>query len=600
MLRTDSVFVPSSNGAFKDKNILCYSSEEPPAYGSVRLTGKFWAPRKRENPGGFDEYLYFMSNNIWGAVYVDKIDSAHAIGSLQSRMALRVRSTVKQALASIHNEEYRGILQAAFLNDQSDLSTNTKKLFYEAGIYHLLALSGFNIAILASALFAFLFLFPLRHEVKILITLMAVWLYLVFIGFIPSLFRAVVMATIVGISFLAQRKSYLLNSLGIAGITWLVFSPMSIFTPSYQLSFAATFGIITITPILLDSIRLPPMNKYLKAVLYGVFSVASVSTASFIVTLPDLIYYFKQLYLFGLFANIFSVTLMSIAMWISLVGFLFQMIIPGIAAIFMHFAEFSVHLMILGAGLVKFVPWLTMHFSLPYYEPYILFAIVVLGGILIKKDYRKRFYACALVIGAALSLIIVYFHEYNHESQVVFLKMKKSRLAAVQWPDQKAWLIGCGPESPSGSIYQKIILPWMDQRMRCKLNTVVLPRYTQNAVHFLEPLMTQNRGLTIACCDSMYCRDEDFQQFVKNNNGSIVYLKNGEKVAAAPKCSCTVILKQDSDKKTNAAFILRIAKSTIFIRDSEVPAPDDQDRGATIITLRENGAFKEYKNMDIF
>ncbi len=149
VLNSDSLYSFHGPGVLKNKSIACFSYTEPPSYGSIVLSGRFTPPQPAQNPGGFDAYLYYLSNNLWGTFYGDSIIQGRPSGSFLSKAAGFARTTVKTSLLKIANEEYRGILQAAFLNDQSDLTFNMKKLFFQAGIYHLLALSGFNIAILS-------------------------------------------------------------------------------------------------------------------------------------------------------------------------------------------------------------------------------------------------------------------------------------------------------------------------------------------------------------------------------------------------------------------------------------------------------------------
>jgi ComEC/Rec2-related protein len=566
IVKADSITTAQGAGAFFHKKIMCFSEKEPPPYGAVQIKGVFRSPRPREIPGiGFDEYLYCMSNNLWGTFYGDFITLCKPSPSCLSRLAVIVRSAVKTSLANFRNEEYRGIMIASFLNEKSDLSENMKTLFFNAGIYHLLALSGFNIAVLAGLIYAILFLFPLKKEFKILLALAFIWLYLLFIGFIPSLFRAVIMTTLVGVSFIFQKKNFMLNTLGIAGIAWLTMSPMSIFTPSYQLSFAATFGLITLSPALLAYCKLPSMNGALRFFIRSLYSIASVSLASFIATAPVLIYHFNQLYLFGLFANLFAVTLMAMAMWVACVGIIAQVVIPPLSAFCMHAAETLVHIMIQCAGLVKYTPWSMVHISLPYPEIYLLFFFCMLGFLLIKKEFRLKYIAAAFPAGIALSLLCIGMHMASRETRVTFLNIKNSRLAAIKWPDNRAWIIATGPETPPSSAYQQVLASWKSQFTGCSIEKVILPGWKRDAVHFLEPIFINEKNADVICCDSLYARDEDFNAFVRSFKRRIIYKQPDDSIAAWNRCACKVISRKDGKNKGMLAFIARFDNSVVFI-----------------------------------
>jgi competence protein ComEC len=582
LVKSDSIFSLRGQGAFKNRTIACFSYTPPPTYGFVELSGRFAPPRPNLNPGGFDAYLYYLSNNVWGAFYADSIIRTRSNSSFFSRTARLAGSTVKTSLLKIKNEEYRGILQAAFLNDQSDLTASMKNLFFEAGIYHLLALSGFNIAILSGALLAFLFLFPVKKEWKIIIALGAIWLYLFFIGFIPSLFRAVIMATVVSSAFIIQRKNYMLNSLGIAGIVWLCMSPLSLFTPSYQLSFAATFGLITLSPIFLKLLKIPIRNALLGKTLTIMVSIASVSLASFIVTSPILVYHFNQFYVYGLFANLFSVTLMSLAMWAALAGFMLQFIVPPLATCCMHCAELLIYLMVKGAGLVRYVPWTALQVSLPYPEIYALFIIFVLGFILIKKDFYRLFFKISLPVAIACIGLCFLSHNMHNTAQVISFQVKNTRLTGIRWPNNKVWLIGSGPETSSFSTYQRIILPWMHRTGPCKLETVIFPVYPENSVHFLAPLLDNEHIGTIKCCDSSYSKDEDLMSFLSEYKTSVSFFKNEGILVQAPLCTCQVFSPIRDGHKL-VAFRVRIFNTVIFLPDFSILTSDSL--GASIVTI---------------
>jgi ComEC/Rec2-related protein len=595
LVKADSILPDRGHSAFFGKNIICFTAQEPPLRGYVEMRGAFRTPQRREAPGiGFDEFSYYMSNGLWGTFYGNSLVVKEQRRSFFDSWAEVGRSLVKQSLMHIHNKEYRGVLIASFLNDRGELSETMKSLFYRAGIYHLLALSGFNIAILAGVVYAILLLFPIRKEWKIIVALTVVWLYLFFIGFIPSLFRAVIMTTVVGVSFLFQKKSYGLNSLGIAGIAWLIMSPSSLFTPGFQLSFSATFGLIALSPLLLEYIQLPFSSGLIRTVLRFLIGTAAVSIASFIATIPILIYHFHQIYLFGLVANLFAVSLMAISMWLACIGFIFQLISTPLAAVCMCGAELFLEVMTQGAGLVRFVPWSMIRFSMPYSEIYIVFTIFILGVILVKQKLRSRYCAIALPACAVLSLLCIRFHMSHQETYISWLPMKSSCLIAVKWPNNRAWLFDIGTDMPKPQAYSQAILPWLSQFMDCRIEKVILPRWKHNSAHFLVPLLENEKTAQIVYCDSAFGKDDDFLSFVHSYKRSMTNIKPGESMLASNKCTCTVISRRDDiSPQSGLAFVLRINRSTVFLPDLKEIKPDGRSNSFKTLVIGKRGNFNE-------
>jgi ComEC/Rec2-related protein len=568
IVKADSLLMDFQSASPFRKNVLCFSKQEPSVFQAAVLRGFFRIPRPPENPGiGADENLYCMENNVWGFFYADSVAAQAMPRSFFSLCAAKVRFAVKQALKNIDNEEYRGILSASFLNERGDITDTMKMLFVNAGIYHLLALSGFNIAILAGVMFAFLFFVPIHKDVKIAIVLVTIWFYLLFIGLIPSLFRAVIMMTVVCASFLIQKKSFPLNSLGVAGSIWLIMSPMGLLDPGFQLSFAATFGILTLSPIFLDYFKFRSDKRIIQWISNSFFMILSVSLASFIATMPVLVFHFNQIYLFGLFANLFAVSLMALSMWICCIGFIAQFFSSALAAFCMHGAEWILGLMIKGAALSELAPWSIARIVMPYPEIYCIFTFCILGFILIKKDFRNNYIAIAFPSALFIALLCLVGHGVRNDAHIAFLKTGKDYCTAVLWPNNRAWIIVNGPEMPSKSTYLKVITPWKNQFFKCAVEKILLPDFQGNSVHFLEPILKNEPGAQVVCGDQRYSTDEDFLTFLKVHKKKPVYFLPGESWAVARQCTCKTISTKSFAMNQTLSLVLHIFRSVVFIPD---------------------------------
>ena len=123
-----------------------------------------------------------------------------------------------------------------------------RERFRATGLSHLLCVSGFHTALLATV--AALLLFPLRlwpraGRYRHLIVIAIVWLYALLTGFMPSVVRAAVMISIYLGAKISERDAYPLNSLCIAVFIILAINPYWLFSIGFQLSVAAVLGLIT-------------------------------------------------------------------------------------------------------------------------------------------------------------------------------------------------------------------------------------------------------------------------------------------------------------------------------------------------------------------
>ncbi|HUI90700.1 MAG TPA: ComEC/Rec2 family competence protein [Chitinivibrionales bacterium] len=584
LVKCDSVFSLGKPGALKGRHVTCYCNQKPPFSGGFSGIGRFTPPRPAANPGGFDEYLFSLSNNIWGKFYCDSIILTTESRSPWHDIAAFARTTVFKAASAMKNSDARAVLVASFINDRSDLTDSVKGLFFRAGIFHLLALSGFNLTILAGAIYALLLFFPLGREVKCAIVLVCIWAYLFFIGPIPSLARAVIMTSVVLISFFFQRKPYLLNSLGIAGTVWLIFSPLSLFTPGYQLSFGATFGLAALYPALSGAFTFHGQRvSLIKKASAPLMTALLVSFSAFLTTAPILAYHFGTLSLSGIIVNLFAIFLMSLSMWIALAGFFLQVVFPPFVPFCMRAAESSILLMLKCAGVVSMMP-MSM-FQLPRFFPavYGFSALFIVGLCTAKRGLVKRYLLFAgtgFVLAIAVLLVI---QRNAAASQAVSFLIKKSNITGIRWPNGKVWLAGLGEKAPQ-SVFSQVIAPWMRLSPGASVQTVILAGDPCNAVQSLEPVLTSGNGIQVLSCDSVAGPCPDFIAFLNEYHANFAVIKSKRYFFPSPRCTLEVSPSVGIQGENECRCTVSLFGSRYEFPDT-LPMPTD-DKGAMIFTFR--------------
>jgi ComEC/Rec2-related protein len=587
LVKSDSLSSKNRASAFRHRVIECRSPCAPCIAGRVVLAGHFIPPRPALNPGSFDDYLYCMSRGVWGRLYCDSIVSCRENFGPWQKLAAYARHTVFRAASHIKNSDFRAIIVAAFLNDRSDISDSMKGLFFKAGIYHLLALSGFNVAIVAGALFALLLLVPVPRAAKAGIVLVFVWAYLFFIGPIPSLFRAVVMTSIVMLSFLFQRRPHLLNSLGIAGLVWLLFSPVSLLTPGYQLSFCATAGIALLHPVFVRQWNdLPGFPA--KKILSPLAVPFSVSCSAFLATAPVLAFHFGTLSLSGIVVNLFAVFLMSVSMWISMTGFLLQIVFPPLVPLVMAAAEWCVRLMIESAEVISSLQLSTV--QLPRLVPaaYVLFAVFLLGICTVRLEFVRRYICIAGICLAAAVAALTIWQWQSAAPQVVFFQIKKSHCAAVRWPNHKVWIAGLDGKGISVATYPRVIEPWLRQTPGPGIDCIALSDDPCNSVQTVEPLLIGNPVSTIITAEGSASTCPDFIQFAREFGVSCSTAVPRSVFSPSPRCSLILESPVPGEKAgIYQRFVVKMGKATLSFDDS-LTAPSET-RGAATVTFCSSG-----------
>ena len=223
------------------------------------------------------------------------------------------RNKIQQRIYNVnHHSSGAGIVIAVLTGNNSFISKKQLSNIRRSGCAHILAISGLHMSIVVSfiyAIFIHIFaLFPkiaLRYNTKKLAVFPAIIVCLFYLNIanIPiSATRSCLMVLIASVSLLINRHNASLNTLFITFLTMLITSPYYILSPSFQMSFMAVFGLITmyhnvfISENLIFS-RNKTIIKYISGILFSSI-IATISTMFFE------IYHFKQYAWIGLISNI--------------------------------------------------------------------------------------------------------------------------------------------------------------------------------------------------------------------------------------------------------------------------------------------------------
>ncbi len=187
------------------------------------------------------------------------------------------------------------LFRALFLGVSDIENSKLKKIFRDAGMIHVLALSGFHVSVVVSIVSFILKPFLGKRKMA-LVSIPLLLSYLLMVGVQPSLLRAVLMYCLFAITRTMNRQSNGVKILLTTAIIALVFDRQSGSSLSFQLSYLALLGIMLLTePI---TIRLSRYFPHLIALPFAVSFAAQIATA------PLLIFYFQQLYPIGIITSI--------------------------------------------------------------------------------------------------------------------------------------------------------------------------------------------------------------------------------------------------------------------------------------------------------
>jgi len=475
--------------ALKGKTLQFVSKPPVPPFGTITAQGRYAAPRRAAGPFGFDLREHFAVNNIGGSFSVSRITDGNgaAAGGIIGKIPYILRSRVHDIINMARTKEARGIFHAAFLGEKEHLPESLNALFRKAGIIHLLAISGFHAALLYSAVFATLSLLRVPSRAKTLIALAALWGYLFLIGFIPSLFRATAMATLLCVSVTLQRKNHIVHTLGAAGFFWLCFSPHSLFAPGFQLSFAATAGIAMLQPVLSGISAAADSNIYNKSIAFLTDKLLSplwVSIAATAATAPPLLYHFGSISLYGILFNLIAIPLMSASMWLFFAAAALSPVAAAANALILC-SEKVLNAMIFLSGFCNKIP--VSEIAVPNVSPAPLAAMVLfmLGLCAVRAKSRGVY---ALRAGAAAMFAIAITTLYSSitaKTENIVLRSGGATVNVVIHKDNAAWITAQGRKNEVRNLRVREAEPLLTRKGIKSVPLVIVDEHLEEEAHEL-------------------------------------------------------------------------------------------------------------------
>lgn len=294
-----------------------------------------------------------------------------------------------------------GALSLAVLTgDTSNLSDEVYNNFKACGATHLMAVSGFNLAVISGALYKILRRLLVPRTPSVIISSASVLLYVMLSGFSKSMVRSAIMMLVFLLSKLIKERSDALNSLGFAAFI-VCLNPYAVADAGALLTFTAVLGLTAVNPHLSAKIRYK--NRFLQ-------SAADTFTASvsvFITTFPVMYFIFGSTSVSGILLNIILIPLTEILLISSLLFAIFMFITP----VMLLFANINFYV---SAALITITrvcarfSYATIPIGDYRFGIIIAFALFLFGaGFLLKNKNTKHIFRSCTVLSCVAAVLIL-------------------------------------------------------------------------------------------------------------------------------------------------------------------------------------------------
>lgn len=214
----------------------------------VRFSGKMQRPLGRMNPYGYDFRAYLEQNGVRMRIsgMADLQITLHARLDFAGVM-YRVREAIGALMDRIFGDMAH-MPRALLLGDKNNLPDETREMFADLGIAHVLTVSGLHVSLLSAFILALLDHFALSPRWRMAVQGVFLFLYCAMLEFAVPVVRASLLMMLLAYRRVIRRYGDPLTQL--AAVFWVVllFSPRSLFSLSFQMTFGAALGMVMIRP----------------------------------------------------------------------------------------------------------------------------------------------------------------------------------------------------------------------------------------------------------------------------------------------------------------------------------------------------------------
>jgi competence protein ComEC len=401
----------------------------------VRVSGRLLSLPAPRNPGEPDPARFLYRHRV-GAVLV--ADRVQVLVPGEAARLLQVAARARDALADVYRRTLRepyGAVLAGVVLGLPVPDRGIQDAFRTSGLAHLLVASGAQLTTVAAA--AYVALRRLRRGARALGALAAVLTFALVAGWEPSMARAAVMAGLCALAVLARRESDPATALAATAATLLASNPLLVRDVGFQLSFAATAGLVFVAPDLEGRLRaLPGLVR----------EALAAATACQVAVAPLLVWHFGQLQPLAVTANVLALPAAAVLVPLGLAAGVVGLVWQAAALPLLWAAEAGCAYLVAVARGFASLPGATWHVTGDTQSRLAVAAVTILALLVASGRLRPARAAVLAAVAAAAAVWIRVLPPPPH-AEVVFLDVGQGDGILIRTPQGHRVVVDGGPEA---------------------------------------------------------------------------------------------------------------------------------------------------------
>ncbi len=303
----------------------------------------------------------------------------------------RVLDKQVKKIVKSYPKEFKGIYRGIVVGDKSYITRSIMEKFRYTGTSHLLVISGLHIGLVTVFIMYIVGKLPISHDLRYLVAIIVLTLYIASIEISPSSIRAYIMGMCYLVGKLIYEDTDIEKSIYIALVINLFIDPLGAMNISLQMSFLAVFAIIYIYPMIKRVIDRKILNEWLKKIFY----LMGISFSIQILLLPVTLINFRGIPIFSFIINVVAVPLGMIVIQ----GFFLLLFLSfiNLHIILLPTVYLLYKMLMIFIEIASKIPLLTLYYRGVTFG-YIAILMYVFYFLILSKNYRRYSFIPILLI----------------------------------------------------------------------------------------------------------------------------------------------------------------------------------------------------------
>lgn len=269
----------------------------------------------------FDYKMYLAKDKIYYTCPKAEIKKVKEGENNVYAAILNIRNKLENNVARVIPQPQAALAEGLLFGGGNRLSKELQDIFSQTGMSHIVAVSGYNVTIIAEYLMMVGIFLGLWRAQAFYFAVLGIFIFIAMIGFPASAIRAGVMGSLILWAIKNGRLANMDNAILLAGAIMLLINPLLLrWDTGFQLSFLATIGLIKLAPLWEKYL----LNKYKS---WGILEIILMTISAQLFVLPIILYNFHNLAIISVVANILILPIIPLTMLAvfltALLGFVF-------------------------------------------------------------------------------------------------------------------------------------------------------------------------------------------------------------------------------------------------------------------------------------